>query len=168
MASTPLATSRQKKDAAMSVRESLTEAMKAAMKGGDKERLSTIRMVNAAIKDKDIAGRTSGSDKISDAEIIELLAKMVKSREESVKLYDEGGRPELAAGERAEIAVIRAFMPEQMDQAAMEAAVKDIVAELGAAGMKDMGRVIATLKERFSGRMDFGKASGLVKAALTA
>lgn len=152
----------------MSVRESLTDAMKAAMKGGDKDRLSTIRMINAAIKDKDIAGRTGGTDKIGEGEIIELLAKMVKSREESVKLYEEGGRPELAANERAEIAVIREFMPEQMDPAATEAAVKEMVAELGAAGMKDMGRVIAALKERYSGRMDFGKASGLVKAALTA
>lgn len=152
----------------MSVRESLTDAMKAAMKGGDKDRLSTIRMINASIKDKDIAGRTGGTDKIGDAEIVELLAKMVKSREESVKLYEEGGRPELAANERAEIAVIREFMPEQMDPAATEAAVKEMVAELGAAGMKDMGRVIAALKERYSGRMDFGKASGLVKAALTA
>ncbi len=152
----------------MSVRESLTDAMKAAMKGGDKDRLSTIRMINAAIKDKDIAGRSGGTDKIGEGEIIELLAKMVKSREESVKLYEEGGRPELAANERAEIAVIREFMPEQMDPAATEAAVKEMVAELGAAGMKDMGRVIAALKERYSGRMDFGKASGLVKAALTA
>lgn len=152
----------------MSVRESLTDAMKAAMKSGDKDRLSTIRMINAAIKDKDIAGRTGGTDKIGEGEIIELLAKMVKSREESVKLYEEGGRPELAANERAEIAVIREFMPEQMDPAATEAAVKEMVAELGAAGMKDMGRVIAALKERYSGRMDFGKASGLVKAALTA
>ncbi len=152
----------------MSVRESLTDAMKAAMKSGEKDRLSTIRMINAAIKDKDIAGRTGGADKIGEGEIIELLAKMVKSREESVKLYDEGGRPELAANERAEIAVIREFMPEQMDPAATEAAVKEMVAELGASGMKDMGRVIAALKERYSGRMDFGKASGLVKAALTA
>jgi uncharacterized protein YqeY len=152
----------------MSVRESLTDAMKAAMKSGDKDRLSTIRMINAAIKDKDIAGRTGGADKIGEGDIIELLAKMVKSREESVKLYEEGGRPELAANERAEIAVIREFMPEQMDPAATEAAVKEMVAELGAAGMKDMGRVIAALKERYSGRMDFGKASGLVKSALTA
>lgn len=152
----------------MSVRESLTEAMKSAMKAGAKDRLSTIRLVNAAIKDKDIAGRDKGVDTISEPEIVELLAKMVKSREESVRLYEEGDRPELAAQERAEIAVIREFMPAQMEPAEAEAAIREVVAELGAAGMKDMGRVIATLKERYAGRMDFGKASGVVKAVLTA
>eukprot|EP01037_Dinobryon_pediforme_P021527 gene21527-22415_t len=152
----------------MSVREALTDAMKAAMKAQDKERLSTIRLVNAAIKDKDIAGRDKGVDKIAEPEIIDLLAKMVKSREESVRLYEEGGRPELAAAERAEIAVIREFMPTQMDAAETEAAVRTIAGELGAAGMKDMGRVIAALKERYAGRMDFGKASAVVKAVLTA
>ncbi len=152
----------------MSVRDSLTEAMKAAMKSGDKERLSVIRLVNAAIKDKDIAGRTSGPEKISEPEIIELLAKMVKSRDESVRLYEEGGRPELAAQERAEIAVIREFMPQQMSLEETEAAIRAAVAELGASGMKDMGRVIAALKERYAGQMDFGKASGVVKSVLTA
>jgi uncharacterized protein len=152
----------------MSVRESLTEAMKTAMKAHEKKRLSTIRMVNAAIKDKDIAGRDKGVDKIGEAEIVELLAKMVKSREESVRLYEEGGRAELAAAERAEIAVIREFMPQQMEPAETEAVVRAVVAELGAQGMKDMGKVIAALKERFAGRMDFGKASGVVKAVLTA
>jgi uncharacterized protein YqeY len=152
----------------MSVRESLQDAMKSAMKAGEKERLSTIRLVNAAIKDKDIAGREKGVDKISEAEIIDLLAKMVKSRDESVRLYEEGGRPELAAQERAEIAVIREFMPTQMEPAEAEAAIRATIAEMGASGMKDMGRVIATLKERYSGRMDFGKASGVVKTVLTA
>ena len=152
----------------MSVRAKLTEAMKAAMKAQEKDRLGTIRLVNAAIKDRDIAGREKGAEQISEAEIIELLAKMVKSREESVRLYEDGGRPELAASERAEIAVIREFMPEQMDAAATEAAVRAMVGELGAAGMKDMGRVIAALKERFAGQMDFGKASGVVKQVLTA
>jgi uncharacterized protein YqeY len=152
----------------MSVRETLQDAMKTAMKAGDKQRLSVIRLVNAAIKDKDIAGRDKGVDKIAEPEIIELLAKMVKSRDESVRLYDEGGRPELAAQERAEIAVIREFMPTQMEPAETEAAIRGVVAELGAAGMKDMGRVIAALKERFAGRMDFGKASAVVKAVLTA
>jgi uncharacterized protein YqeY len=151
----------------MSVRDTLQDAMKTAMKSGQKERLSTIRLVNAAIKDKDIAGRDKGVDKIPEAEIVELLAKMVKSREESVRLYDEGGRPELAAQERAEIAVIREFMPTQMEPAESEAAIRAVISELGAAGMKDMGRVIAALKERYAGRMDFGKASGVVKAALT-
>ncbi len=152
----------------MSVRENLTEAMKAAMKAGAKERLSTIRLVNAAIKDKDIAGRDKGIDKIPEAEIIELLAKMVKSRDESVRLYEEGDRPELAAQERAEIAVIREFMPKQMEPAEAEVAIRAVITELGATGMKDMGRVISALKERYAGQMDFGKASGVVKALLTA
>ncbi|MDR3373935.1 MAG: GatB/YqeY domain-containing protein [Ancalomicrobiaceae bacterium] len=152
----------------MSVREDLTEAMKAAMKAGEKERLSVIRMVNAAIKDRDIASRDTGPGKIGDGEIVELMAKLVKSREDSVKLYEQGGRPELAAGERAEIDVIREFMPKQMEPDETEAAIRAVVAELGAAGMKDMGRVIAALKERYAGRMDFGKASGVVKAVLTA
>jgi uncharacterized protein YqeY len=151
----------------MSVREDLTNAMKAAMKSGDKERLSTIRLVNAAIKDKDIAGREKGAETISEPEIIELLAKMVKSRDESVRAYEDGGRPELAAQERAEIAVIRGFMPAQMEPAETEAAIRSVVGELNATAMKDMGRVIAALKERYAGRMDFGKASAIVKAALT-
>ena len=151
------------------MREELNAAVKVAMKAGDKARLSTLRMMTAAIKDKDIAGRTDGAGAgIADAEITELLAKLVKSREDSAKLYDEGGRPELAAKEREEIAVIREFMPRQMDEAEAAAAIAALVAEIGAAGPKDMGRVMAALKERFAGRMDFGKASGLVKAALTA
>lgn len=149
------------------MREELNAAVKAAMKAGDKARLSTLRMIGSAIKDKDIAGRTSGAEQVSDGEIAELLAKMVKSREDSAKLYDEGGRPELAEKERAEIAVIREFMPRQMDEAEAEAAIAALVAEIGAAGPKDMGRVMAALKERFAGKMDFSKASGLVKAALT-
>jgi len=152
----------------MSVRETLQDAMKAAMKAGDKQRLSVIRLVNSAIKDKDIAGRDKGVDKIAEPEIIELLARMVKSRDESVRLYEEGDRPELAAQERAEIAVIREFMPTQMEPAEAEAAIRAVITELGAAGMKDMGRVISALKERYAGRMDFGKASGVVKAVLTA
>lgn len=150
------------------MREELNAAVKAAMKAGDKARLSTLRMMTAAIKDKDIAGRTDGAGAgISDAEIAELFAKLVKSREDSAKLYDEGGRPELAAKEREEIAVVREFMPRQMDEAEAEAAIAALVGEIGAAGPKDMGRVMAALKERFAGKMDFGKASGLVKAVLT-
>lgn len=149
------------------MREELNAAVKAAMKAGEKARLSTLRMMTSAIKDKDIAARTDGKGEgVSDAEITELLAKLVKSREDSAKLYDEGGRPELAAKEREEIVVIREFMPRQMDEAEAKAAIGALVAELGAAGPKDMGRVMAALKERFAGKMDFGKASGLVKAAL--
>jgi uncharacterized protein YqeY len=149
------------------MREELNAAVKTAMKAGDKARLSALRMITSAIKDKDIAGRTSGVEQISDGEIVELMAKLVKSREDSAKLYDEGGRPELAAKEREEIAVIREFMPRQMDETEAKAAIAALVAEIGAAGPKDMGRVMAALKERFTGKMDFSKASGLVKAALT-
>jgi uncharacterized protein len=148
------------------MREKLMDAQKAAMKAGDKARLGTLRMILAAVKDRDIAGRTTGPDKIGDAEITELLAKMVKSREDSVKLYLEGGRPELAENERAEIAVIRDFMPAQMDETAAKAAIAAVIAEIGAAGMKDMGRVMAVLKERHTGTLDFGKASGWVKGLL--
>lgn len=149
------------------MREELNAAVKAAMKAGDKARLSTLRMMASAIKDKDIAGRTDGPGTgVSDGEIAELLAKMVKSREESARLYDEGGRPELAAKERDEVAVIREFMPRQMSEDEAKTAIAALVAEIGAAGPKDMGRVMAALKERFSGKMDFAKASGLVKAAL--
>lgn len=149
------------------MRDELNGAVKAAMKAGEKARLSTLRMMTSAIKDKDIAARTDGAGEgVSDAAIAELLSKLVKSREDSAKLYDEGGRPELAAKEREEIAVIREFMPRQMDEAEATAAIAALVAELGAAGPKDMGRVMAELKARFTGTMDFGKASGLVKAAL--
>ena len=149
------------------MREELGAAVKAAMKAGDKERLSTLRMMSAAVKDKDIAVRYEGRpDGASDGEIVEVFAKLVKSREDSARLYEEGGRPELAAKERAEIAVIREFMPRQMDEAEAKAAIAALVAELGAAGPKDMGRVMAALKERFTGKMDFSKASALVKGAL--
>lgn len=148
------------------MREDLNAAVKTAMKAGDKARLSVLRMITSAIKDKDIAGRTAGTEHISDAEIVELMAKLVKSREDSAKLYDEGNRPELAAKEREEITVIREFMPRQMDEAEAKAAIVALCTELGASGPKDMGRVMAALKERFAGKMDFSKASGLVKAAL--
>ena len=149
------------------MREELNAAVKTAMKAGDKARLSALRMMTSAIKDKDIAVRTEGrADGVSDGEIAELLAKLVKSREDSARLYDEGGRPELAAKEREEIPVTREFMPRQMDEAEASAAIAALVAELGAAGPKDMGRVMAALKERSSGTMDLGRASGLVKAAL--
>ena len=149
------------------MREELNAAVKSAMKAGDKARLSTLRMMTSAIKDKDIAARTGEpTTGVSDAEIVDLFAKQVKSREDSARLYDEGGRPELAAKEREEIAVIREFMPRQMDEAEAKAAIVALVAELGASGPKDMGRVMAALKERFAGKMDFAKASGLVKAVL--
>jgi uncharacterized protein YqeY len=138
------------------------------MKAGDKDKLATVRMIQAALKDKDIEARGLGKEPASDEEILSLLQKMIKQRTESASVYEQGGRPELAANERAEIAIIEAFLPKQMDQAEMKAAVDAAILETGAAGQKDMGKVIAALKGTFAGRMDFGKASGLVKAALAA
>ena len=149
------------------MRDRLMEDVKAAMKAGDRPRLSTLRLIQAAIKDRDIANRGVGKDAASDDEILQLLAKMVKQREESAKAFEDGGRAELAATERAEIAVIRDFMPKQMDQAETEAAIRAVVAETGAAGIKDMGKVMAALREHYAGQMDFGKASGTVKALLS-
>lgn len=151
----------------MSLREKITNDMKEAMKAGDKKRVSTLRLMNAAIKDKDIAGRTDGRDAgIGEAGIIELLAKMVKQRQESAATYVQGGRPELAAAEQEEIAIIGEYMPRQLSDAEAQAAIAGLVKEIGASGMKDMGRTMAALKEKFSGQMDFTKASGWVKAAL--
>lgn len=148
------------------MRATITEAMKDAMRAKDAERLSTIRLIQAAIKDKDIANRGQGKGDAGADEIVQLLAKMIKAREDAARLYDEGGRPELAAKERAEIVVVRGFMPEQMDEGAIAAAVAAAIAATGATGIKDMGRVVAELKARHAGRMDFGRASALVKAAL--
>ncbi len=150
------------------LRARFTTEMKEAMKAGDKDRLATVRMIQAALKDKDIEARGNGKDPISDEEILSLLQKMIKQRTESAAVYDQGGRPELAGNERAEVAIIETFLPKQMDEAEMKAAVEAAILETGAAGPKDMGRVIGALKSTFAGRMDFGKASGLVKAALAA
>jgi uncharacterized protein YqeY len=152
----------------MSVREKLTDAMKEAMKAKDAKRLATIRMMMAALKDKDIAARSETSrDLLGDDEILSLLAKMIKQREESAAVYLQGGRPELAENEQAEIVVIRTFMPKQMDADDAKAAIAAVVVELGATSVKDMGKVMGKLKERYAGQMDFGKASGQVKDALT-
>ncbi len=148
------------------MRERLSDEVKTAMKGGDKARLSTLRLMQAAIKDRDIANRGAGKGAASDDEIAQLLAKMVKQREDSAKAFDDGNRPELAAKEREEIVVIRGFMPKQLDQAETEAAIRAAIAETGAAGVKDMGKVMAALREKYAGQMDFGKASGLIKGLL--
>jgi uncharacterized protein len=152
----------------MSLRARLTDAMKEAMKAKDTKRLATVRLMLAALKDRDIAARSETSrDLLGDDEILTLLAKMIKQREESATAYDTGNRPELAAGEREEIAIIRSFMPAQMDEAAMKAAVAKTIAEVGAASIKDMGKVMALLKERYAGQMDFSKASAATKDALS-
>lgn len=149
------------------MRDKVMNEVKAAMKAGDKARLSTLRLIQSAVKDRDIANRGVGKEPASDDEILQLLAKMVKQREESAKAFEEGGRPELAVKEREEIAVIRDFMPAQMDQSEMEAAIRSVIAETGAAGIRDMGKVMAVLRDKFAGQMDFGKASGTVKQLLS-
>jgi uncharacterized protein YqeY len=137
------------------------------MKAGDKCRLGTVRLILAAIKDRDIANRTAGKDDIiSDYDILTLLQKMVKQRRESTKMYQDGGRMELAAQEEEEIAIIEEFLPQQIGAAEIEAAVAAVVAETGAAGLKDMGGVMALLKKRFTGRMDFAQAAAQVKNLL--
>ena len=152
----------------MSLRAQLNDAMKEAMKAKDAKRLATVRLMLAALKDKDIAARSETSrELLGDDDILSLLAKMIKQREESAAVYDQGGRPELAENERAEIAIIREFMPRQMDEAEAKAAIAAVVAELGATSVKDMGKVMGALKERYAGQMDFGRASGQVKDALT-
>ena len=152
----------------MSLRAQLNDAMKEAMKAKDTKRLATVRLMLAALKDRDIAARSETSrDLLGDDEILTLLAKMIKQREESAAVYRQGGRPELAENEEAEIVIIRSFMPAQMDEAAMKDAVQKTIAEVGAGSIKDMGKVMAVLKERYAGQMDFAKASGAVKTALT-
>ena len=153
----------------MSLRLKLNDAMKEAMKAKDAKRLSTVRLMLAALKDRDIAARTETSrDLLGDDEILSLLAKMIKQRDESAVAFDAGNRPELAAGEREEIAIIRSFMPAQMDEAGVKAAAQSVIAELGAASIKDMGKVMAAMKERYAGQMDFARASAIVKDALSA
>src|SRR3954465_6632071 len=153
----------------MSLRAQLNDAMKEAMKAKDAKRLATVRLMLAALKDRDIAARSeTNRELLGDDEILTLLAKMIKQREESATAFDTGNRPELAAGEREEIAIIRSFMPAQMDDAALKAAAATLIAELGAGSIKDMGKVMAAMKERYAGQMDFSKASALVKESLSA
>jgi uncharacterized protein len=153
----------------MSLRQQLNDSMKEAMKSKDAKRLATVRLVLAALKDRDIAARTETSrDLLGDDEILSLMAKMIKQREESAVAFDAGKRPELAAGEREEIVIIRSFMPAQMDEAGVKAAAQTVIAELGASSIKDMGKVMAAMKERYAGQMDFAKASAIVKDALSA
>lgn len=148
------------------IRETLSTAQKDAMKAKDAARLSTVRLILAAIKDKDIANRGLGKEAASDDEILQLLAKMIKQREESVKIYIDGGRPELADKEREEIAVIQGFMPEQLSEEKVREICAAVVAELGAQGLKDMGKCVAALRERYAGQMDFAKASAILKDLL--
>ena len=148
------------------MREAVNEALKAAMKSRDPARVSALRMITAAFKDRDILSRGQGTATASDDELTATLAKMIRQREESAVAYDGGGRPELAAKERAEIEVIRGFMPKQMSEEETRAAVSAAIAETGASSVKDMGRVMAALKQSHAGKMDFSRASALVKGLL--
>ncbi len=148
------------------LRDQLAAALKDAMKSKNAERLSTVRLIQAAIKDRDIANRGAGKEEASDDEILQILAKMVKQRDESAKIYEDNARPELAAKERAEIVVLQDFLPKQLSDAEVRSNIAAIIAETGAAGPKDMGKVMAVLKERYAGQMDFSKASGAVKEQL--
>lgn len=154
------------------MRVRINEDIKTAMKAGDKRRLSTLRLINAAIKDRDIAarvdekGKATGIEKIPDSDILALLQKMIKQRRESIETYQKGNREDLVAQEAAEIVVIEEYLPSQMSDAEVSAAVAKVIADIGAAGLKDMGRTMAALKERHTGSMDFGKASALVKEQL--
>ena len=149
------------------IRDDIKAALITAMKGGDKAGTGAIRLIQSAIKNRDIEARTGKAPGDDDALVVEVLQKMVKQRRESIDMYVKGGRQELADAEAAEVAVIERFLPQQMDEAETRAAIEAIKAELGATGMKDMGRVMAALKARHATALDIGKASGLVKAALS-
>jgi uncharacterized protein len=150
----------------MALRERFTDELKTSMKAGDTARTSTLRMVLARLKDVDIAARPKGIDRVPDEEVMAMLRGMVKSRRESVEMYKQGNRQDLVDKEEAEIAVIESFLPQQMDAAAMERAVDEAVAETGAAGIKDMGRVMAALKAKHAATLDMAKAGPMVKARL--
>ena len=151
----------------MALRDQFTDQLKVSMKAGDTARTSTLRMIMAKLKDTDIAARPKGIDKVGDEEVVSMLRNMVKSRRESVVLYEQGNRPELAAKETAEIVVIEAFLPQQMDDAAMAQAVADAIAVAGAASIKDMGKVMAALRASHAGTLNMSKAGPLVKARLS-
>ncbi len=148
------------------MRDKIMQKMKEAMKAGEKRRVSTLRLINAAIKDRDIAARGNGKERVSEEDILQILTKMVKQRKESIKMYEEGGRPELADQEREETVIIQEFLPQQLSLEEVEKICTEVVAEVGASSLRDMGKCMAVLKERYPGQMDFGKASGIIKGLL--
>ena len=148
------------------MRERFTTEMKEAMKAGDKRKLGTVRLVQAALKDKDIAARGAGRGQPTVEEILALLQKMIKQRQESAGIYEQAGRAELAAQEREEAEIIASYLPKQMGEAETRQAIEAVIAESGAASMKDMGKVVGALRGKYAGQMDFGKASALVKEML--
>jgi len=147
------------------LRDAVTAQMKEAMKGGDKTRVGALRLIMAALKDREIEARGSGAA-LTPADEMALLAKMVKTRQESLAIYEQAGRTDLSEQERAEIAVINEFLPKQMDEAAVKAAAQAAIAEIGATSVRDMGKVIGALKAKYPGQMDFAKASAIVKGLL--
>jgi uncharacterized protein YqeY len=149
------------------LRDDINAALTVAMKGGDKRRVSTLRLVNAALKNADIDARGQGKAALGDDDLLGLLQKMIKQRQESIELYEKGGRADLAGQEREEVAIISAYLPQQMSDEEAKTAIAAVVSETGAQGMKDMGKVMAALKQRYAGRMDFGKASPIVKGFLS-
>lgn len=150
----------------MMMRDKLATVMKESLKAKDVRRVSTVRLIQAAIKDRDIANRGNGKDPVSDDEIMQIFVKMIKQRDESAKIYADNARPELAAQELEEIAIIKSFMPEQLPEEKVRALCASVIDETGAQGLRDMGKCINTLKERYSGQMDFAKASSVVKDLL--
>jgi uncharacterized protein YqeY len=148
------------------MRAKISDALKTALKAGEKQRASTLRMVNAAIQDRDIANRGTGKGPAGDDEVLQILTKMVKQRQESAKAFEDGKRPELAAQENAEIAILAEFLPSQMEESEAKIAIGEAIRDTGATGARDMGKVMAELKAKYAGRMDFGKASGWVKELL--
>ncbi len=151
----------------MELRTKITEGIKTAMREKDQVRLSTLRLINAAVKDQDIAARAKGNaDGVDEGEVLAILAKMVKQRQESARVYEEGGRLELAEQENAEIGVIEEYLPRQLSEEESEAAVGAAIAEVGASSIRDMGRVMGVLKGKYAGQMDFGAVGPMVKARL--
>lgn len=151
----------------LGLRERITTGLKEAMREKDATRLSTLRLINAAVKDQDIAARAKGNDAgVDDTEVLAILGKMVKQRQESARAYEEGGRLELAEKERAEILVIETYLPRQLDNDEVDAAVADAIAQTGADSLRDMGRVMGVLKSKFTGQMDFGAVGPMVKSRL--
>jgi uncharacterized protein len=152
----------------MSLRDQINMDMKDAMKSGDKRKVATLRLMNAAIKDKDINARTEGhdSERLPDSALLDLFAKMVKQRQDSIAAYEQGGRTELAQQEREEMAIIQSYMPKQLSDAETKDAIAGVIRSVGATSVKDMGKVMAELKSKYSGQIDMGKAGGVVKGLL--
>ena len=148
------------------LRDDINNALKEAMKAKNERAVSTLRMVNSTLKNADIEARGSAKPALGDAEVLSILQKMIKQRQESVELYQKGGRADLVKQEQEEIAIISGYLPKQMSEPEMTAAIEAAIKDTGAAGMKDMGKVIGALRSKYAGQMDFGKASGLVKARL--